>query len=137
MQWMMLQQEVPDDFVIATGVQYSVRQFIEWSAAELGLTLKFESHGVDETVTVASILGADAPALKVGDVIIRIDPRYFRPTEVETLLGDPTKAKEKLGWVPEITVQAMCREMVASDLAQAKQNALLKQHGYSINVGME
>jgi GDPmannose 4,6-dehydratase len=137
MQWMMLQQEVPDDFVIATGVQYSVRQFIEWSAAELGLTLKFEGHGVDETVIVTSFLGADAPALKVGDVIIRIDPRYFRPTEVETLLGDPTKAKEKLGWVPEITVQAMCREMVASDLAQAKQNALLKQHGYSINVGME
>jgi GDPmannose 4,6-dehydratase len=137
MQWMMLQQEVPDDFVIATGVQYSVRQFIEWSAAELGVTLKFEGSGVDEIATVVSILGNKAPALKIGDVIVRIDPRYFRPTEVETLLGDPTKAKEKLGWVPEITVQEMCEEMVASDLAQAKQHALLKQHGYSVNVSTE
>jgi GDPmannose 4,6-dehydratase len=137
MQWMMLQQDTPDDFVIATGVQYSVRQFIAWSAAELGVTLKFEGSGVDETATVLSIIGDNAPALKVGDVIVRIDPRYFRSTEVETLLGDPTKAKQKLGWVPEITVQAMCKEMVASDLAQAKQHALLKHHGYSINVGME
>jgi GDPmannose 4,6-dehydratase len=137
MQWMMLQQEAPDDFVIATGVQFSVRQFIEWSAAELGVTLKFEGQGVDETATVTSIIGDNAPALKVGDVIVRIDPRYFRPTEVETLLGDPTKAKEKLGWVPEITVQDMCTEMVASDLAQAKQHALLKQHGYSVNVSTE
>jgi GDPmannose 4,6-dehydratase len=137
MQWMMLQQEVPDDFVIATGVQYSVRQFIEWSAAELGVTLKFEGQGVDETATVTSILGDNAPALKVGDVIVRIDPRYFRPTEVETLLGDPTKAKEKLGWVPEITVQEMCAEMVASDLVQAKQHALLERHGFAINVSLE
>jgi GDPmannose 4,6-dehydratase len=137
MQWMMLQQEAPDDFVIATGVQYSVRQFIEWSAAELGVTLKFEGQGVDETATVSSIIGDKAPALKVGDVIVRIDPRYFRPTEVETLLGDPTKAKEKLGWVPEITVQEMCAEMVTSDLAQAKQHALLKKHGYSVNVSVE
>ncbi len=137
MQWMMLQQEAPDDFVIATGVQYSVRQFIEWSAAELDVTLKFEGQGVDETATVVSIIGDKAPALKVGDVIVRIDPRYFRPTEVETLLGDPTKAKEKLGWVPVITVQEMCAEMVASDLAQAKQHALLKQHGYNINVSVE
>ena len=137
MQWMMLQQEAPDDFVIATGVQYSVRQFIEWSAAELGVTLKFEGQGVNETATVVSIIGDKAPALNVGDVIVRIDPRYFRPTEVETLLGDPTKAKEKLGWVPEITVQEMCAEMVASDLAQAKQHALLKQHGYNVNVSAE
>jgi GDPmannose 4,6-dehydratase len=137
MQWMMLQQESPDDFVIATGVQYSVRQFIEWSAAELGVTLKFEGNGVDESATVTSIIGDKAPALKVGDVIVRIDPRYFRPTEVETLLGDPTKAKEKLGWVPEITVQEMCAEMVASDLQQAKQHALLKQHGYNVNVSAE
>ena len=137
MQWMMLQQDTPDDFVIATGVQYSVRQFIEWSAAELGITLKFDGKGVDETATVISIVGDNAPALKVGDVIVRIDPRYFRPTEVETLLGDPTKAKEKLGWVPEITVQEMCAEMVVSDLAQAKQHALLKKHGYAVNVGME
>jgi GDPmannose 4,6-dehydratase len=137
MQWMMLQQAAPDDFVIATGVQYSVRQFIEWSAAELGVTLKFEGNGVDETATVTSVIGDNAPALKVGDVVVRIDPRYFRPTEVETLLGDPTKAKEKLGWVPEITVQEMCAEMVASDLAQAKQHALLKHHGYSVNVSTE
>ena len=137
MQWMMLQQDVPDDFVIATGVQFSVRQFIEWSAAELGVTLKFEGKGVDETATITSIVGDKAPALKVGDVIVRIDPRYFRPTEVETLLGDPTKAKEKLGWVPEITVQEMCAEMVASDLEAAKQHALLKSHGFVINVGLE
>jgi GDPmannose 4,6-dehydratase len=135
MQWMMLQQDAPDDFVIATGVQYSVRQFIEWSATELGVT--FDGSGVNETATVVSIVGDNAPALKVGDVILRIDPRYFRPTEVETLLGDPTKAKEKLGWVPEITVQKMCAEMVVSDLAIAKQHALLKSHGFDINVSLE
>jgi GDPmannose 4,6-dehydratase len=123
--------------VIATGVQFSVRQFIDWSAAELGVTLKFEGQGVYETAIIISIIGDKAPALKVGDVIVRIDPRYFRPTEVETLLGDPTKAKEKLGWVPEITVQEMCAEMVASDLAQAKQHALLKKHGFSVNVSVE
>jgi GDPmannose 4,6-dehydratase len=134
MQWMMLQQEEPDDFVIATGVQFSVRQFIKWSAAELGVTLKCEGQGVDEVATVVSIIGDKAPALKVGDVIVRIDPRYFRPTEVETLLGDPTKAKEKLGWVPEISVQEMCAEMMASDYAQAQQHALLKKHGYSVNL---
>jgi len=137
MQWMMLQQDAPDDFVIATGVQFTVRQFIEWSAAELGITLKFAGSGVDETATVVSIVGDNAPELKVGDVILRIDPRYFRPTEVETLLGDPTKAKAKLGWVPEITVQEMCAEMVANDLAQAKQHALLKSHGFDINVSLE
>ena len=137
MQWMMLQQEAPDDFVIATGVQFSVRQFIQWSAAELGVTLKFDGKGVDETATVTSIVGDNASALKVGDVIVRVDPRYFRPTEVETLLGDPTKAKEKLGWVPEITVQEMCAEMVASDLVQAKQHAILKSHGFIINVSLE
>ena len=137
MQWMMLQQDAPDDFVIATGVQYSVRQFIEWSVAELGITLKFQGQGVDETATVVSINADKAPALNVGDVIVRVDPRYFRPTEVETLLGDPTKAKEKLGWVPEITVQEMCTEMVASDLVQAKQHAILKSHGFVINVSLE
>ena len=137
MQWMMLQQDVPDDFVIATGVQFSVRQFIEWSAAELGVTLKFEGKGLDERAIITSIVGDKAPALKVGDVIVSIDPRYFRPTEVETLLGDPTKAKEKLGWIPEITVQKMCAEMVVSDLVQAKQNAILKRHGYTVNVGVE
>ena len=137
MQWMMLQQDIPEDFVIATGVQYSVRQFIEWSAAELGITLRFEGDGVDETAIVASIEGDKATALKIGDVIVRIDPRYFRPTEVESLLGDPTKAKQKLGWVPEITVQEMCAEMVVSDLDEAKRHALLKHHGYNINMSQE
>ena len=137
MQWMLLQQEVPDDFVIATGVQYSVRQFIEWSAAELGVTLKFEGQGVNESATVSSIIGDKAPSLNVGDVIVRIDPRYFRPNEVETLLGDPTKAKEKLGWVPEITAQKMCAEMVAADLDFAKRHALLMQYGLENNMGLE
>ena len=137
MQWMMLQQDEPDDFVIATGVQYSVRQFIDWSAAELGVTLRFEGKGVDEVAIIVSIDGNKAPGLKVGDVIVKIDPRYFRPTEVETLLGDPTKAKQKLGWVPEITVQEMCAEMVASDLDEAKRHALLQSHGFNVNIGAE
>jgi len=137
MQWLMLQQETPEDFVIATGVQFSVRQFIAWSAQELGLQLRFEGQGLEEKAVVTSVTGPHAPALKVGDVVVRIDPRYFRPTEVETLLGDPSKAKQKLGWVPEVTVQAMCAEMMAEDLAQAKKNALLKQHGYDITVSAE
>jgi len=137
MQWLMLQQEKPEDYVIATGVQYSVRQFIEWSASELGITLRFVGEGKDEQAIVDSVVGDKAPALKKGDVIVRVDPRYFRPTEVETLLGDPSKAKIRLGWVPEITVQEMCREMVANDFAQAQQHALLKQHGYSVNVSVE
>jgi GDPmannose 4,6-dehydratase len=137
MQWLMLQQDAPEDFVIATGVQYSVRQFIQWSAAELGINLRFEGKGVDERAIVAAIEGDKAPALKIGDVIVSIDARYFRPTEVETLLGDPAKAKEKLGWVPEISVQEMCREMVATDFADAKKHALLKQHGYLVSVSVE
>lgn len=137
MQWMMLQQEIPDDFVIATGLQYSVREFIKWSAAELGITLDFHGEGINEIATVAEISGDKAPAVKVGDVIVRIDPRYFRPAEVETLLGDPTKAKEKLGWVPEITAQEMCAEMVAEDLKTARRHALLKMHGYDVPVSSE
>jgi GDPmannose 4,6-dehydratase len=137
MQWMMLQQDQPDDFVIATGVQYTVRQFITWSAAELGLTLKFEGQGVDEIATVVSVEGNKAPAVKTGDILVRIDPRYFRPTEVDTLLGDPTKAKQKLGWVPEITVQEMCAEMVASDLEEAQRHAVLKSHGFNVAVCTE
>ena len=137
MQWLMLQQDQPEDFVIATGVQYSVRQFIKWSAAELGIALKFEGDGVNEIAVVTAIDGNNAPALKVGDVIVKIDPRYFRPTEVETLLGDPTKAKKKLGWVPEITVQEMCKEMVVADLQEAKRHALLKANGYAVSVSLE
>lgn len=137
MQWMMLQQEKPEDFVIATGVQYSVRQFIEWSAKELGITLRFEGKGVDEVAVITAIEGDKAPALKVGDTIVRVDPRYFRPAEVETLLGDPSNAKAKLGWVPEITVQEMCAEMVAEDLKTAQRHALLKQHGYEVPVSVE
>jgi GDPmannose 4,6-dehydratase len=137
MQWLMLQQDVADDFVIATGKQYSVRQFIEWSAAELGITLRFEGSGVDETGTVESVTGDMAPNVKPGDVLIRIDPRYFRPTEVETLLGDPTKAKEKLGWVPEITTQEMCAEMVREDLKVARRHALLKEHGLDVPISQE
>jgi GDPmannose 4,6-dehydratase len=137
MQWMMLQQDKAQDFVIATGVQHSVRDFITWTAAALGITLRFEGQGVEEVAKVASITGDNAPALKVGDMVVKVDPRYFRPTEVETLLGDPTKAKTELGWVPEITAQDMCAEMVANDLAQAKQHALLKKHGYDVNVSVE
>jgi len=137
MQWMMLQQQQPEDFVIATGVQFTVRQFIEWSAAELGITLSFEGEGGNEKAIVANISGDKAPALKVGDIVMQIDPRYFRPTEVETLLGDPSKAKEKLGWIPEITVQQMCKEMVAADLQEAKQHALLKANGFNVNVSAD
>ena len=137
MQWMMLQQDTPEDFVIATGKQISVREFVSLSAKELGVTLEFSGEGVDEIATVVAIEGENAEALTVGDVIVRVDPRYFRPAEVETLLGDPTKAKEKLGWEPEITVEEMCIEMVQHDLAKAKQHALLKSHGYDVSVSIE
>ena len=137
MQWMMLQQEQADDFVIATGKQISVREFVRMSAQELGIELAFSGKGIDEVATVASITGDNAPALAVGDVIVRVNPRYFRPAEVETLLGDPSKAKELLGWVPEITVEEMCAEMVAHDLDQAKQKALLKEHGFKVPVARE
>ncbi|WP_170529834.1 GDP-mannose 4,6-dehydratase [Ruegeria arenilitoris] len=137
MQWMMLQQDKPEDFVIATGKQYSVRQFIEWSSAELGLTLEFSGSGVDEVATVTAIEGDNAPALKPGDVIMRIDPQYFRPAEVDTLLGDPSNAKAKLGWEPELTVQEMCAEMVLEDLKTAKRHALLKEHGFELPVSLE
>ena len=130
MQWMMLQQDQPEDFVIATGVQYSVRQFIEWAAEELGIEIEFSGEGVQEKGLVKSISGNNAPALKVGDVIVQVDSRYFRPAEVETLLGDPSNAKHKLGWVPEITVQEMCADMVQEDLKFAKRAQLLRNNGY-------
>ena len=137
MQWLMLQQDKPEDYVIATGIQYSVRQFIEWSAQELGITLQFEGSGINEQGVISKIQGSHAPALKIGDVIVKIDPSYFRPTEVETLLGDPSKAKNQLGWVPEITVQEMCREMVRHDLEQAKQQVLLRNNGYATTLSHE
>lgn len=137
MQWMMLQQDKPEDFVIATGVQHSVRQFIEWSANELGITLAFTGEGLDEIGTVVGVNGELAPSVSVGDVIVRIDPRYFRPAEVETLLGDPSKAKQQLGWQPEITVQEMCAEMVREDLKVAQRHALLRSHGHDVPVAIE
>ncbi len=137
MQWMMLQQDKPQDFVIATGRQISVRDFFVMAAGELGLTIKFEGKGLEEKGIVAAIEGNKAPALNIGDVVVAVDPRYFRPTEVETLLGDPGKAKEELGWVPEITVEQMCAEMVAADLHEAKRHALLKEHGYELPVAVE
>ena len=132
MQWLMLQQETPDDYVIATGKQYSVREFVQWSAAALGITIEFEGEGVAEKGIVKQVSTDLALAVKVGDVIIQVDPRYFRPTEVETLLGDPSKAKAQLGWEPEITAQQMCQEMVAYDLSIAKRHALLMANGYSL-----
>jgi GDPmannose 4,6-dehydratase len=137
MQWMMLQQEKPVDFVIATGQQYSVREFIRWSAEELGISLRFEGEGVEERAVVESVSGDKAPAVKAGDVIVKVDPRYFRPAEVETLLGDPAKAKQLLGWEPEITAREMCAEMVAEDLKSAQKHALLKSHGHEVAVTRE
>ncbi len=137
MQWMMLQQDKPQDFVIATGLQYSVREFIIWSAAELGVTLRFEGQGVEEKGYVAAVEGDKALALTAGDCIVAVDPRYFRPTEVDTLLGDPSKAKAELGWVPEITAQQMCAEMVAEDLKAAQQTALLRRQGFQTAVSRE
>lgn len=137
MQWMMLQQETADDFVIATGKQISVREFVILSAKEAGIELEFSGEDVNEIATVTAIKGNSAPALNVGDVVVRVDPGYFRPAEVETLLGDPSKAKEKLGWVPQITVEEMCAEMVQHDLDKAKQHALLKAHGHKVAVSIE
>jgi GDPmannose 4,6-dehydratase len=137
MQWLMLQQEQAEDFVIATGKQISVRDFIKMSAENLGIQLSFTGTGVDEIATVSGVDKEKSPGVQPGDTILRIDPRYFRPAEVETLLGDPTKAKEKLGWVPEISVEEMCREMVLSDLETAKKHALLKSHGFNVNLTKE
>ena len=137
MQWMMLQQDYPDDFVIATGKQISVREFVRLSAQEIGVSLEFKGAGVDEVGIVSSVIGDMAPFISKGDVLIRVDSRYFRPAEVETLLGDPSKAKETLGWIPEITVEQMCAEMMAHDLDQAKQKSLLKSHGYRVQVPRE
>jgi GDPmannose 4,6-dehydratase len=136
MQWLMLQQDRPEDFVIATGVQYSVRQFIEKAANALGMQLRWEGSGVDEVGYWTNRLCDHSETIQEVPVI-KIDPRYFRPTEVETLLGDPTKAKEKLGWVPEITLDLLIQEMVETDLAHAKKHALLKKNGYKISISAE
>jgi len=137
MQWLMLQQEKPRDFVIATGEQLSVRTFLDMSAKELGITLRFEGEGLNEVGIVEKKTGDMAPKIKVGDTIVRVDPRYFRPTEVETLLGDASRAKRELGWVPVIKIEELCREMMAHDLDEARQMALLKEHGYSVNVSIK
>ena len=137
MQWLMLQQDAPEDFVVATGLQYSVRDFITWSARELGMVIDFNGEGLEEVGVVTSIDKQADLKVSVGDVIVRIDERYFRPTEVETLLGDPTKAKEKLLWEPKISVQEMCAEMVAADLSEARKRVFLLSKGFSVPVASE
>ena len=162
MQWLMLQQDTPEDYVIATGQQYTVRQFITWAAEDLGITLRFEGEGLEEVGVVEAVkapaAGAAGPAdqataqaagqgglagddaahaVKPGDIIVRIDSRYFRPAEVETLLGDPSKAKRELGWTPEITARRMCTEMIEEDLRIAQRHALLKAHGLEVPVSVE
>jgi GDPmannose 4,6-dehydratase len=137
MQWMMLQQEQPEDFVIATGKQISVREFVRMSAQNIGVELEFSGQGTAEVATVSSITGVQAPGIKLGDVIVKVDPRYFRPAEVETLLGDPSRAKYKLGWEPEITVEQMCTEMVEHDLDIAKRHSLLKSNGHDVRITID
>ncbi|NIA75120.1 GDP-mannose 4,6-dehydratase [Providencia rettgeri] len=137
MQWMMLQQDYADDFVIATGKQISVREFVRMAAKEAGIKLEFSGQGIDEVATVTYVNKDIAPHVNVGDIIVQVSPKFFRPAEVETLLGDPSKAKEKLGWIPEITVEEMCAEMVISDIARAKQHALLKEYGFNVSISLE
>jgi GDPmannose 4,6-dehydratase len=140
MQWLMLQQDKPEDFVIATGEQYSVRQFIEWAAQDLGIILRWEGEGVDEVGIIDNLVDNDFSRdskLTKGDIIVRIDPRYFRPSEVETLLGDAAKARKRLGWVPEISVREMCREMVVADLDAARRLTLLNKYGFQVSLKAE
>ncbi|MEL6168577.1 MAG: GDP-mannose 4,6-dehydratase [Pseudomonadota bacterium] len=136
MQWMMLQQEYPEDYVIASGTQHSVRDFIRWAGAEVGIRIEFEGQGVDEVGVAAAVTSDRAAAVKPGDPIIQVDPAYFRPAEVETLLGDPAKARKQLGWKPEITAEEMCAEMMAEDLRVARSRALLRSHGYDLPVAV-
>ena len=137
MQWLMLQQDSPEDFVIATGFQVTVREFIKRAASKLGVEIEFEGNDIGEVGVVSRVVGDLAPNIQVGSIVVRIDPRYYRPTEVETLLGDPSKAKALLGWVPEITLDEMIDEMMRSDLNVARQHALLRQHGYGSYVSRE
>ena len=133
----MLQQEQPDDYVIATGIQYSVREFVRLAALELGIKLRFEGTGVDEIGIVEDISGDKVVGVQVGDVIVSVDPRYFRPAEVDTLLGDAAKAREQLGWKAETSLRELVSEMVSSDYNTAKQHAFLKNNGYSVNIPQE
>jgi GDPmannose 4,6-dehydratase len=137
MQWLMLQQDVGEDYVIATGRQYSVRHFVDVAARELGIEIEWVGKGVDETGVIKAITGSKAGGAKVGQTIVAIDPQYFRPTEVETLLGDPGKAREKLGWTPTTTFEEMVQEMVQHDLDKARRHALLKSHGYNVAITLE
>jgi GDPmannose 4,6-dehydratase len=139
MQWLMLQQDAPEDFVIATGKQYSVRDFVNAAAAELGITLKWKGSGVEEQGIVDKVQQLDnkefdvTAHVKPGDIIVKVDPRYFRPTEVETLLGDATKAREKLGWVPQISFEELVSEMVNHDMEEARRDALCQNEGFRVN----
>jgi GDPmannose 4,6-dehydratase len=137
MQWLMLQQDKPEDYVIATGRQYSVRHFVELAARELGIELAWQGEGVNERGVIASISGDKAPGVVIGQPIVAVDPQYFRPTEVETLLGDPTKARERLGWVPRTSFEAMVQEMVECDLDTARRHKLLASNGYHVPISVE
>lgn len=137
MQWLMLQQEEPEDFVIASGEQYAVRQFVQWVAGDLGITLEFRGQGVHEHAVVVEVDASQAPGIQVGQTVVRVDARYFRPAEVETLLGDPTRARERLGWSPRVSAREMCAEMVAADLDSARRDALLRKHGYDTELYRE
>ena len=133
----MLQQEKPEDYVIATGIQHSVRHFVEMSARHIGVKLLWSDQGIDEIGTVAEVDHKLAPAVSVGDVLVQVDPRYFRPTEVETLLGDPSKAMRQLGWKPEIGIEQLVAEMMEADIDDARRHAILKEHGLAIPVRIE
>lgn len=137
MQWLMLQQDKPEDFVIATGVQYSVRQFVEVAALELGIKIEWQGSGVEETGVIAAITGDRAIGVEIGQVVVAVDPKYFRPTEVETLLGDPTNARVKLGWTPATSFADMVKEMINHDLDDARRRALLKSHGFNVPISIE
>lgn len=136
-QWLMLQAEKPQDYVIATGVQHSVRDFVSWTAQELGMQLEFSGEGLSEIATVTQVNPNRAPMVKPGDVVMRVDPRYFRPAEVETLLGDPSKAKSHLGWAPAISARDLCIEMANHDLRLAQRRAVLKEHGLDDPIAQE
>lgn len=137
MQWLMLQQDHAEDYVIATGRHIAVRDFVRMAARAAGMELVFSGTGGDEIATVSAVDAGVAPAVRVGEVVVKVDSRYYRPTEVDSLLGDAAKARQQLGWAPEITVEDMCAEMVASDLEEAKRHALLMSHGHRVTLAKE